>query len=86
MAVAISRIDYLNHLYAGTVWKRLFGLFFFAVVAGAVFLVAKCVVFRKFDRWFAGGYAVLTLWFWLITQIAPTPVWNMIADALLRWR
>jgi len=27
--------------------------------AGAVLLIAKCVVFRKFDRWFATAYAIL---------------------------
>lgn len=84
VAAAISRIDSLNHLYAGTAGERLFGFFFFTVVAGVVFLVAKCVVFRSFDRWFAGGVAGLALWFWMATQIAPTPVWDAIAGVLLR--
>lgn len=84
VAAAISRIDCLNHVYAGTAGDRLFGFFFFTVVAGAVFLVAKCVVFRAFDRWFAGGFAVLALWYGMATQIAPTPVWDAIAGALLR--
>ena len=84
VAAAISRIDFLNHLYAGTAGERWFGFFFFTVIAAAVALVAKCVVFRAFDRWFAGGVAALALWCWMLTQIAPTPVWDAIAGVLLR--
>ena len=41
VGAAISRMDFLNHLYLGTVWEKLFGFFFFTVVAGAVFLILK---------------------------------------------
>ena len=84
VGAAISRIDYLNHMYAGTVWERQFGLFFFTVVAGAVFFIAKCVVFRKFDRWFAIAFAAQAAWFWMATQAAKTPAWDTIATVLLR--
>ena len=84
VAAAIARIDYLNHLYAGTVWERWFGLFFFTVVAGAVFLVAKCILFRKIDRWFALTYAALAGWFCLATQAATSQTWDAIASFLAR--
>ncbi|MDD5141504.1 MAG: hypothetical protein PHY43_14740 [Verrucomicrobiales bacterium] len=84
VAAAISRMDFLNHLYAGTVWEKLFGFFFFALVIGGVFLIAKCVVFRKFDRWFAAGFGVMAVWFLMVTQGATTPVWDAIASFLLR--
>jgi hypothetical protein len=84
VAAAIARIDFLNHLYAGTIWQKFFGDFFFTVIVGGVFLVAKCIVFRKFDRWFAAGYVLLTLWYLMIVQLMPTPLWDRIANFLLR--
>jgi len=84
VAAAIARMDFLNHLYRGTVWQKLFSDFFFTLVIGGVFLIAKCVVFRKFDRWFAAGFAVMVVWFWMVAQIATTPTWDAIASLLLR--
>ena len=84
VAAAIARMDFLNNLYRGTVWQKLFSDFFFALVIGGVFLIAKCVVFRKFDRWFAAGFAVLVVWFFMVAQIATTPTWDAIASCLLR--
>ncbi len=84
VAAAIARIDFLNHLYAGTLWQKLFGDFFFTVVAGGIFFGAKCLVFRKFDRWFAMGYVLLALWYLLIVRLMPTPWWDGVASFLLR--
>lgn len=84
VTAAIARIDFFNHLYAGTIWQRIFGDLFFALVVGAVFVTAKCVVFRKFDRWLAAGYGVMVVWFTMIAQAAPTPAWDSIASFLLR--
>ena len=81
---AISRIDFLNHLYAGTVFERIFGILFFTVVIAGAVLLAKCLVFRAFDRWLAAGFGVLTLWLLLITHGAPTAAWDSIAGLLLR--
>ncbi len=84
VGAAIARIDYFNHLYAGTVWQKIFGDLFFTLVVGAVLVIAKCVVFRKFDRWLAAGYGVLVLWCLMIAQGAMTPIWDKIASLLLR--
>jgi hypothetical protein len=84
VGAAISRMDFLNHLYAGTIWERLFGLFFFTVVISGLFFIAKCVVFRKFDRWFATGYGVMMVWFLMVAQGAMTPAWDKIASFLLQ--
>lgn len=84
VAAAIARMDFLNHLYRGTVWQKLFSDFFFALVIGGVFLIAKCAVFRKFDRWFAVGFAVMVIWFFMVAQIATTPAWDALASFLLR--
>ena len=83
VGAAIARIDFFNHIFAGTVWQRIFGDLFFTVVISGLFLAAKCLVFRKFDRWFAAGYAVLTLWCLMIIQGAPTQAWDTIASFLL---
>ena len=83
VGAAISRMDFLNHLYLGTIWEKLFGFFFFTVVAGAVFFTAKCIVFRRFDKWFAAGYGFLVFWFLIVTQGATTQVWDGIASLLL---
>jgi hypothetical protein len=84
VGAAIARIDPLNHLFAGTVFQMLWGDFFFTVVIGGAFLAAKCLVFRRFDRWFAGGYAVLAVWFILAVQGAQTGAWDGIAGFLMR--
>ena len=83
VGAAIARMDFLNHLYAGTIWEKLFGVMFFTIVIGGVLVIAKCAVFRKFDRWLAGGYAVLVLWCLMIAQGAPTRAWDTIAGWLL---
>lgn len=84
VAAAIARIPFFSQFYAGTIWERLFGELFFTLVVGAVFLAAKCLVFRKFDRWFAAGFGVMVLWFLMIAQGAATPAWDAIASFLLR--
>jgi hypothetical protein len=84
VGAAIARIDLFNHLYDGTVWQKIFGDLFFTLVVGAVLVIAKCVVFRKFDRWLAAGYGVLVLWCLMIAQGAPTRAWDAIAGWLLR--
>lgn len=84
VTAAIARIEFFNHLYARTIWQKLFGDMFFVLVVGAVLVTAKCLIFRKFDRWLAAGYGVLVLWVLMIAQGAPTPAWDAIASFLLR--
>ena len=84
VAAAIARIDFFNHLYAGTVWQKIFGNLFFTLVIGAVFVITKCAVFQKFDHWLVAGYGVMVVWFLMIAQGAATPAWDAIASFLLR--
>ena len=83
VTAALARIDFLNHLYAGTVWEKLFGVTFFPLVIGVVLLIVKCAVFRKFDRWFAAGFAFMVVWS-LMTAQGATTAWDSIASLLLR--
>jgi hypothetical protein len=84
IAAAVGRIDFLNHLYDGTVLQRLFGVFFFTLTAGALLVTAKCILFRKWDPWLTAGFGFMTAWFLLIAQGAPTPAWDSLAALLLR--
>lgn len=84
VSAAIARIDPLNRLYQGGVFDRIFGVFFFSVLIGALFLAARCLVAKKFDRWLAGGWAAFALWGVMVTQIAPTRLWDSVAGILLR--
>jgi hypothetical protein len=81
---ATSRIIGLPELYAATIWGRIFGPFFVAAVVGAVFLVAKWVLTRSYDRWYSAGFAAVVLVWALAFQIAHTDAWGQFATALVR--
>lgn len=83
VSAAVGRIVFLNNLYAGTIWEKWFSVFFFSVVIGVVFVIAKWIAFRKLDRWFIGGTAVMCVWFFILAQGAMTPAWDKIAGLLL---
>ncbi|XVJ58409.1 MAG: hypothetical protein HEQ23_03015 [Tepidisphaera sp.] len=83
MSAAISRIDPLNALYAGTVWERVFGPFFWTLVLGVVLVAIRCAITRSVDRWFAGGMAALIALNAGIVAIGPTPAWAAFARLLL---
>ncbi len=81
-SAGISRIDALSELYMGTVFDRLFGPFFLTLVFGGLVLAGRCLVTRSFDRWFAGGYAVLVIANCAMMQLATSGLWTGIAHAL----
>jgi hypothetical protein len=85
ISAAIARIDALKSLYAGTVWARIWGPLFMTVVLAAFLVVVKWLLTRRLDRILAAGSACLALALALIVQIAPTPAWDSVAEALLRW-
>lgn len=81
---ATDRITGLPDLYAAGIWGTLLGPFFTAIVLGAVFLVAKSLLTRAFDRCFAAGFAALIVVDLLIMRIAPTDAWGRFAATLVR--
>ncbi len=83
MGAALGRIAPLNALYAGTWWEMVFSAFFMQVILAAILLMAKCVVFKSFDRWFAAGFAALTLASVAISLGAKTQAWDQFATFLL---
>lgn len=84
MSAAISRIDSVTALYQDTLWQRFFGPFFGMLALGGFLLTAKILLEQKFDRWFTMGYAVLVLGSAMTISLAPSPLWNAIANHLLR--
>ncbi len=83
VTAALNRIPGLGALYAATIWGRVFGPFFVTLVIGAAFLVAKSVLTRSLDRYYAIGYGVLVVAFAAIYQIATTAAWFRFASFLV---
>jgi hypothetical protein len=81
---ATDRITGLPNLYAATTWGALFGPFFTALIVGTLFLVAKSLLTRSFDRWFATGFAMLIVVDVSIMRLAPTDAWGQLAAFLVR--
>jgi len=84
ISAAVGRIPAIQNLYASSVWEQWFGAFFPKLVIGAAFLIIKTIITRKFDRWFAGGFALLLVASFLIWQIAPGAAWERVANFLTR--
>lgn len=82
ISAATGRIPVIQNLYASTVWEQWLGAFFPKLVIGAAFLLVKTVVTRRFDRWFAGGLAVIAIVSLVTWQIAPTAAWQRVANFL----
>ena len=81
---ATDRITGLPELYAASVWGPLLGPFFTALIIGTLFLVAKSLLTRSFDRWFATGFAVLVVVDVFVMRLAPTDAWGRFAASLVR--
>ncbi len=80
LAAATDRIAPVVGLYGDSVWGRLFGPFFPALVIGAVFLAVKTALTRRFDRPLGLGLAVLVLFEASVLRIATTDLWARFAS------
>jgi hypothetical protein len=83
VAAATDRITGLSALYGASVWGRVFGPFFPALLIGALFLAVKWLLTRSFDRWYAVGYAALVAANAMIMALAPSEVWGRFAAFLV---
>ena len=81
---AVSRIDFFNGYYLGTMWERLFGPFFVSAILAMLLFAARCALTRSFDRVYAMGTAFLLLASVGIMQLARTDAWVWFADMLVR--
>ena len=84
IGAALARITVLNEFYAGTCWEVMFSGFFMEVIFGAILLLAKCIVSKSFDRWFAAAFTGLAVSSVAISLIARTQAWDQFATFLLR--
>ena len=80
ISAAVSRIDALNALYAGTVWDRLLGPFFVSLLIGGVLVALRCVLARRVERPLVLGYGLLVLLSLGIVAVARTDVWDAFAS------
>ncbi len=85
MPAALSRIDAVRSLYEHTVWGAVFGPYFAALIIGAGFLVVRWALTRKFDRYYATGWAALLVIGAAVMSFARTAAWDRIATVLLRY-
>jgi hypothetical protein len=82
---ALDRMEAISALYRHTVWGIIFGPFFSSLVIGGVLLTVKWALTRKFDRYYAMGWAGLVVASAGIMKLATTDVWDGIASVLLRY-
>ena len=84
ITAAVARIDFLNHLFAGTVFERIWGVYFTTLLVALLLLILKSALARKLDRALAIGCIGLALFFAFDVQVATTTFWGGTANFLLR--
>jgi len=83
MPPPLFRIEPVRTLFMDSLPGRVFGPFAPALVLGLIFLLVKWVLFRRFDRWLATGWAALVTSGALLMLIAQTGWWDRFASALV---
>jgi hypothetical protein len=83
IAAATGRMPALNDWYAGTWIEVLFTTYLSSLFVTVLLLAIKCIVSRKFDRWFAIGTGSMVLVSIGISLFARTAAWDAIASHLL---
>ena len=76
IAGATLRLPVLYPIFGLTGWQGIFGPLF---VLGAVILVARSLMQRTLDTWFAAGFAVMVVTFVLAVTLATGGWWSHVA-------
>lgn len=84
ITAATARIDFLNHLFTGTVFARIWGIYFTTLFVALLLLALKSALARKLDRPLSIGVLGLALFFAFDVQLATTDLWDGFAKFLLR--
>ena len=84
ITAALARIESLGKIFAGTIFERIWGIYFTTLLCAVLLLALKSMLARKLDRTLAMGCIGLALFFAFDVQIATTAGWSGIADFLLR--
>ena len=77
---ATARVPMLYPLFGHSGWIGLFGP---AFCLGAVFLLVRQGMTRKFGPWFAGGYALWVVAYIAATSLSLTDTWRRMATRIL---
>jgi hypothetical protein len=83
VGAATDRIAVL-HFYQGGTWEYLLGPMLPILILGALFLIVRWSLTRRFDKWYGLGYAGLVLTAPLIMVLARSQTWDRFATVLLR--
>lgn len=78
---ATGRIPALTAVFGPSGWSGLFGPIF---VLGAALLLIRWAQTRRFDEWFAGGYALMVIAFTASEYLALTDMWGRMASVILK--
>jgi uncharacterized membrane protein YozB (DUF420 family) len=81
---ATDRIPILMHLYNDDPLKYFAGPAVPILIVGALFLVVRWLLTRRFDRWYALGYAGLFMAAPLIMDLSRSRLWGRISSFLLQ--
>jgi hypothetical protein len=82
VAAALGRMPQLNDWYAGTRLEYWFSAFVTTLALGAVMLLVKCALEKRFDRWFAIAYGLLVAACMTASLVAKTGQWGQLASVL----
>jgi len=77
---ATARIPFLYPVFGHSGWIGLFGPVF---CLGALLLLIRLQMTRKFDPWFAGGYLALVVMYIAATTLSLTETWSHMAARIL---
>jgi len=79
LAGATVRMPILFGFFGRHGWVGIFGPIF---CLGAVFLIARCVLNRAADKWFAAGYAAMIAVYVAASAFAVSDTWSLLAKAI----
>lgn len=77
---ATARIPMLYSIFGHSGWRGLFGPVF---VLGLMLLLIRFALTRRFDPWFAGGFATLVVTYIASTDLSLTETWSRMATRIL---
>lgn len=79
---ATARIPMLVPMFGHSGWMGLFGPVF---CLGGLLLLIRIAMTRRFDSWFAGGYAAWVVAYIVSTHLSITETWSRMAAEILRF-
>lgn len=76
VSAGVGRIEAFNAPFAGTPFEYHLSAFTALLIVGVIIGLAKLIVDRKFDRWYATGLAAMAMAFFLATHVSRTAAWD----------